>query len=49
MTTEEPTQREPESAGRHAAPEGAPTDPRIDLAKDPTPGVPDHAAPDSDD
>jgi hypothetical protein len=35
--------------GRHAAPDGAPTDPRIDLSRDPHPGVPDHAAPDEDD
>lgn len=35
--------------GRHAAPDGAPRDPRIDMSRDPTPGVPDHAAPDDDD
>ena len=36
--------------GRHAAPDGAARDPLIDLDRDPTPGVPDHAAPgDGDD
>jgi hypothetical protein len=30
---------------RHAAPEGAGVDPLIDLDRDPTPGVPDHAKP----
>jgi len=37
--------REPE--GEHAAPEGAPLHPLIDLSRDPTPGEPDHAAPES--
>jgi hypothetical protein len=31
-------------APRHAAPEGADRDPLIDMDRDPTPGVPDHAA-----
>jgi hypothetical protein len=39
---------EEQSTGRHAAPDGAPRDPRIDMSKDPTPGVPDHAAPDDE-
>lgn len=30
--------------GRHAAPDGAERHPLIDLDRDPTPGVPDHAA-----
>jgi hypothetical protein len=35
---------------RHAAPDGAGRHPLIDLDRDPTPGVPDHAAPtDGDD
>ena len=33
--------------GEHAAPEGAPLHPLIDLSRDPTPGQPDHAAPES--
>ncbi|GHE96724.1 hypothetical protein GCM10017786_31710 [Amycolatopsis deserti] len=37
------------SRGRHAAPEGAPTHPAIDLSRDPNPGKPDHAKPDEDD
>jgi hypothetical protein len=37
-------------APRHAAPDGAGRDPLIDLTRDPTPGVADHAAPaDGDD
>lgn len=40
----EPTQRETEHAPRHAAPEGAQRHPLIDMSRDPTPGVPDHAA-----
>jgi hypothetical protein len=47
QNTEPPAQ--PEGHGRHAAPEGAPRDPRIDISRDPTPGVPDHAAPEGDD
>jgi hypothetical protein len=35
-------------AGRHAAPDGAGVDPLIDLDRDPTPGVPDHAKPGDD-
>jgi hypothetical protein len=31
-------------APRHAAPDGAGRHPLIDLDRDPTPGVPDHAA-----
>ena len=37
------------SQGKHAAPEGAGVHPLIDLDRDPTPGVPDHARPDEDD
>jgi hypothetical protein len=36
-----------EPKGGHAAPDGAPLHPLIDLSRDPTPGKPDHAAPDS--
>lgn len=42
---------EPEEArptGRHAAPEGAPRHPAIDLSRDPHPGRPDHAKPDDE-
>jgi hypothetical protein len=35
-------------APRHAAPDGADRDPLIDLDRDPTPGVPDHAAPEDE-
>ena len=35
-------------APRHAAPDGAGRHPLIDLSRDPTPGVPDHAAPEPD-
>lgn len=34
------------AAPRHAAPDGAARDPLIDMDRDPTPGMPDHAAPD---
>lgn len=37
-----------EPTGEHAAPEGAPLHPLIDLSRDPTPGKPDHAAPTED-
>lgn len=37
-----------ETRARHAAAEGAGVHPLIDLTRDPTPGVPDHAAPESD-
>lgn len=33
-------------SGEHAAAEGAPLHPLIDLSRDPTPGKPDHARPD---
>lgn len=42
-------QEEARPAGRHAAPEGAPRHPAIDLSRDPNPGKPDHAKPDEDD
>jgi hypothetical protein len=35
-------------SGRHHAKEGAGRHPLIDLDRDPTPGVPDHAKPESD-
>ncbi len=35
-------------SGKHAAPEGAERHPLIDLARDPNPGRPDHAAPDDE-
>lgn len=37
------------SRGKHAAPEGAPRHPAIDLSRDPNPGKPDHAKPDDED
>ncbi|WP_169816330.1 hypothetical protein [Nocardia miyunensis] len=40
--------QEQQSHGRHAAPEGAERHPLIDLSRDPTPGTPDHAAPEPD-
>jgi hypothetical protein len=49
MGTESEQQQETVASGRHAAPDGAPRDPRIDISRDPTPGVPDHAAPDDED
>ena len=36
---------EEENGGRHHAKEGADRHPLIDLERDPTPGVADHAAP----
>lgn len=42
-------QEREEHAPRHAAPEGAQRHPLIDLSRDPTPGVADHAAPDDKD
>lgn len=41
----EPAVEEQESGGRHHAKEGADRHPLIDLERDPTPGVADHAAP----
>jgi hypothetical protein len=41
----EPAADERESGGRHAAKDGADRHPLIDLERDPTPGVADHAAP----
>lgn len=37
-----------ESGGRHHAKDGEERHPLIDLDRDPTPGVADHAAPDSE-
>ncbi|BCK55547.1 hypothetical protein [Nocardia wallacei] len=48
MTNDGDTQQTT-SHGKHAAPEGAGVHPLIDLARDPNPGVPDHARPDEDD
>jgi hypothetical protein len=42
------TQTEPERTPRHLAPDDAGDRPLIDLDRDPTPGVPDHAAPEDD-
>jgi hypothetical protein len=36
-------------AGGHALPDGAPTHPLVDLARDPNPGKADHAKNDEDD
>jgi hypothetical protein len=36
---------EPKRVPRHAAPDGAQRHPLIDMTRDPTPGVADHAAP----
>ncbi len=41
--------QQPTSQGKHAAPEGAGVHPLIDLARDPNPGVADHARPDEED
>ncbi|HEX4226600.1 MAG TPA: hypothetical protein VHZ97_29825, partial [Pseudonocardiaceae bacterium] len=40
---------EEQPSGRHARKEGTGVDPLIDLNRDPTPGVADHARPDHDD
>jgi hypothetical protein len=40
---------EADRAPRHAAPEGAQRHPLIDMSRDPTPGVADHAAPTPED
>lgn len=37
-----------EKRGSHAAPDGAPRHPLIDLSRDPHPGRADHAKPDED-
>jgi hypothetical protein len=44
----EPDTEEQESGGRHHAKDGAERHPLIDLDRDPTPGVADHARPDED-
>lgn len=51
MSTERDRQRtdpaeEESHTGHHEAAEGATLDPRIDLSRDPDPGVPNHAKPD---
>ncbi|HVV14312.1 hypothetical protein [Amycolatopsis sp.] len=50
MNTDENTSQEeaPKTGGRHAAPEGAPRHPAIDLSRDPNPGKPDHAKQDEE-
>ena len=47
-TDQNAEQEEAPPTGRHAAPEGAPRHPAIDLSRDPNPGKPDHAKPDED-
>jgi hypothetical protein len=42
-----PAEEEPRQ-GRHSAPEGAERHPLIDLERDPTPGVANHAKPDDE-
>lgn len=42
-------QEEARPTGKHAAQEGAPRHPAIDLSRDPNPGKADHAKPDDDD
>lgn len=46
-TVEDVVTQEAKNPGkaRHEAPDGADRHPLIDLSRDPTPGVPDHAAP----
>lgn len=44
----EPATAPEPGSGEHAAPDGAPLHPLIDLSRDPTPGEPDHARPDDD-
>lgn len=41
----EPAEEQESGSGRHHAKEGADRHPLIDLERDPTPGVADHAAP----
>lgn len=43
MNIDDKAAEERVSTGRHAAPEGAPLHPAIDLSRDPNPGKPDHA------
>jgi hypothetical protein len=42
----DPTEDRDSHPGHHEAAEGAALDPRIDLSRDPNPGVPNHAKPD---
>ena len=44
----EQTEHPEQGNARHAAPEGAGVHPLIDLSRDPTPGVADHAAPEDE-
>jgi hypothetical protein len=45
---ETPDEATDNGGGRHHAKEGADRHPLINLDRDPTPGVPDHAAPEDD-
>ena len=45
---ETPAAEEQDGGGRHHAKEGAERHPLIDLDRDPTPGVADHAAPEEE-
>ncbi|HEY4018115.1 MAG TPA: hypothetical protein VGM75_05480 [Pseudonocardiaceae bacterium] len=49
MPQEEDKDVEAQPSGRHARKEGTEVDPLIDLNRDPTPGVADHARPDNGD
>ncbi|GAB3707700.1 hypothetical protein GCM10027598_11230 [Amycolatopsis oliviviridis] len=48
MDAEQQESTEEPRRGSHAAPEGAPVHPLIDLSRDPHPGRADHAKPDED-
>lgn len=48
MTETTPEETETSSEPRHLAPDDAGDRPLIDLDRDPTPGVPDHAAPEDE-
>jgi hypothetical protein len=49
MTETTPETEIPDGEPRHLAPDDAGDRPLIDLDRDPTPGVPDHAAPEDGD
>lgn len=49
MPQEEEKDVDAQPTGRHARKDGSGIDPLIDLDRDPTPGVADHARPDNDD
>ncbi|WP_181771789.1 hypothetical protein [Amycolatopsis pittospori] len=48
MDAEQQESTEEPRRGSHAAPEGAPVHPLIDLGRDPNPGRADHAKPDEE-